>query len=732
MIIKFYRQVLVKKVFLFFIFLASFCVSYAEEIRPTREDRALGFSIKQQLEHYHFNKGIRKINDELSKDAFKLYINSIDLQKRLFIKEDIDEFMKYEQELDNDLSGGNYLLVREVSNRMDNNIAKIEEFVYEMLKGGFDFEKEENFETDPKKIDYCKDFKELESRWRKQLKFECISRYINLVDAKKSKIKIAKEIKEKESKSGNIEKDKKVSAKVEKLDLKKLRSEAREKVTENFKRYLKRLGDMKHKDHFSRFFNAVTATYDPHTNYMDPKVKEDFDINMRKSLEGIGAVLQEENDFTKVVRIVPGSASHRQGDLEAEDLIIRVSQGDTGEEVDITGMSIREVVGYIRGPKGSKVNLTVKKPNNEIKIISIIRDIVKLEGAAVARSTTVEKDNKKFGYIYLPDFYRDFSRATEKNCTTDVMVEIDKLKKENISGLVFDLRNNGGGALEDARKIAGLFIESGPIVQVKNSFGMINVLHDRDRSVIYDGPLVIMVNQFSASASEILAAALQDYERAVVIGSGQTHGKGTVQQILEMKSLPQFGFNFGHIKLTIQKFYRINGGSTQMNGVVPDIDLPYERGYLKSGERFLDHALIWDQIPAQRYRKKKMVNNLKGIISKSAERVKNNKVFQEIHKRYEELKSQYEQTEIALSINSIEQERKQRKASEDAFNKILNSFKEKNEKDEADAKKKKDMSEEEAKAYELQKWVSGIRKDPYVLESINVIQDLLPVQTISK
>jgi carboxyl-terminal processing protease len=730
----------VKKVILGFSVLSLFLVSFAAEVYPTKEDIALGFSIKQQLEHYHFNRHERKIDDDFSKDAFDLYLKAVDRQKRLFIKGDVDIFMEYKDKIDDDLKGGKYELVTKVSLTLENNIDKIKTFIYKMLDTDFDFDKGEKFETDSEKLDYCVDFKALENRWRKQLKFECISRYVNLVDAQKAKLETAKKLKEKKKKDAAVEKeikkeDKPAEEKKPKTT-KELRIEAREKVKKNFDIFFKRLAEMKHKSHYSRYFKAVTATYDPHTNYMDPKSKEDFDIQMKKSLEGIGAVLQEENDFTKVVRIVPGSASYLQGELEAEDLILRVSQGDNGEEVDITGMSIREVVGYIRGPKGTKVNLTVKKPNGEINVISIIRDIVKLEGAAVARSTTLTKGKNNFGYVYLPDFYRDFSGATNKNCTTDVMIEIEKLKKENINGLVFDLRNNGGGALEDARKIAGLFIETGPIVQVKDSFGRIKVLHDRDRQILYDGPLVIMVNQFSASASEILAAALQDYKRAVIIGSGQTHGKGTVQQIIPIKSLPEWGFEFGHIKLTIQKFYRINGGSTQNKGVVPDIDLPYERSFLKSGERFLDHALVWSSIPAQKFRVlKNKILDLNAIVKKSETRVKKDKIFNEIQNRYEALKEQYENTEISLSISAIEKEREERKKTEEDFDKLLKSFRNDDsveKKDSKEKEKKQKLNEEESKKLELKKWVKGIRVDPYILEAVNVLEDLATEKVLSK
>lgn len=714
------------RILYFFTCLALASSLWAVDLTPSKEDKALGFSIKQKLEHYHFNRNQKQVDDTFSKDAFDILLKRVDSQKRFFIQSDIEAFEKHKDKIDDELKTGRYQLPQLIGKKLDHNIEIIESACNQMLQKGFDFKKDELFESDGEKLTYCKTFNELKERWRKQLKFQCIHSYLNYIEKQKTDEEVAQKLKEKDSENDKSTKNKPF---VKKSD-KKLREEAREKLSKNMTLFFKRLKEFKHKDHYSRYFNAVTTTYDPHTTYMDPASKEDFDIHMQKSLEGIGAVLQEDNDYTKVLRIVPGSASYRQGELEAEDIILRVSEGDDGEEVDIRGMRIREVVKYIRGPKGTKVNLTVKKPNNEIKVISIIRDIVKLDDSSVARSTTIEKDKKTYGYVYLPDFYRDFSGKTKKNCTDDVKEEIKKLLKQNISGLVFDLRGNGGGALEDAKQIAGLFIETGPIVQVKDSFGYIKVLNDRDREILYDGPLVIMVNQFSASASEIMAAALQDYKRAVVIGSGQTHGKGTVQQIIPVqhRKIPGWDFDFGHLKLTIQKFYRINGGSTQNKGVQPDINFPYERAFLESGERFLDHSLVWDQIPQLKYKHWNKKLNLDEIKEKSQKRIATNEVFKSVEDRYHVLKAEYEKTKVSLKLTDITKEREDAEKAQKEFQKIFRDLTGEKEKTDEEKKKEKErrktMSEEEIKEEDKAKWVKSKQTDPFIKEAVNILVDL--------
>jgi carboxyl-terminal processing protease len=574
-----------------------------------------------------------------------------------------------------------------------------------------------------------------------------MSRYLNTLESEKASKKAKMEDNSKDKKEiSQEEKEKQIV--IDEIKKKELVQKAKDWVLENsLTKYFKRQRDLSHQDHYSHYFNALTAVYDPHTNYLDPQAKEDFDIRMSKSLEGIGAVLEQNDDFTKVTRIVPGSASHRQGELKAGDVIMRVAQGDEDKEVDLTGMDLREVVGYIRGPKGSKVRLTVKTPNNETKVIPIIRDIVKLEDR-LARSTMLEsKDHQKIGYVYLPDFYRDHKHNTKQNCTDDIKKEVLKLKEQGMQALIFDLRDNGGGFLEDAKSISGLFIKSGPIVQVKSFNGHVNVLHDLDRDIVYDGPMVVLVNQFSASASEILAAALQDYGRAIIVGSGQTHGKGTVQHLvpLNLRMPPPLNREpMGDLKLTIQKFYRVNGGSTQNKGVIPDIILPDERDHLETGERHLDNALPWDSISAQPYYEWKEPLPIDLLKKNSEKRQSQSDIFQAIIERSEKLKEQSEDTQVHLSISQVVKEREQRREENKAYGELIKELKakidkemgveakveNKEEEDSAD-EESKSLTVEEEKAEEYKAWSKNIGYDPHVRESVNILQDFIHTRKIA-
>lgn len=704
------------------------------DLTPNQQDTLLNHLIRQRLTRYHFDRNNRPIDDAFSEDAFQLFLDRVDPQKRLLLKADVDSMMPMMHALDDHFIKGEFHLPAMAHEAVHRNLEKLVPFAKELLSHGFDYDLEEHFETDPDKIEYCQSSEALQNRWRRHLKYQALGSYLNLLDSEESLLRG----------SGNTI--------TEARDL-ELREKARTKTLKQVTTYFKRLEELNHQDHFSRYFNSLTAGFDPHTTYMDPETKEDFNIKMSKSLEGIGAVLQQEDDFTKIVRVVPGSASYRQGDLKAGDVILRVGQGEEGEDIDITGMRLREVVSYIRGEKGTTVRLTVKKSNGDIQLIKIVRDIVKLEDQ-VARSTLLkDSEGTSIGYIYLPDFYRDHRNPREKNCTEDVRQEIRKLKKEGIKGLVFDLRGNGGGFLEDARTISGLFIERGPIVQVKDSFGQVEVHFDHDRRVEYDGPLVIMVDQFSASASEIVAAALQDYGRAVILGSGQTHGKGTVQHLLQLNRMvpaPWQNKNLGDLKLTIQKFYRIDGGSTQHKGVQPDIILPDAKTYMETGERYLDHALEWGKISKQKYRLWSETLPLDRLRSLSEARIKKSEIFEAISQRLSRLQEESDDTVITLSANAMLQERKDNKDEADRYEELLDDLKEKldpiaaaEEKKEREEKKEakekgekvvdnRDKTPEQIKAEEHAKWARNIGFDPYVREAMQILKDMLSLKTVAK
>ena len=378
-----------------------------------------------------------------------------------------------------------------------------------------------------------------------------------------------------------------------------LEKESREMTESSLDDIYEMMGDLDDSDWFSIFLNTMTMQFDPHTNYYAPKEKKRFDQIMAGKLEGIGARLQKKDDYTRVAELISGGPAWRGGELEVGDLILKVAQGDE-EPVDIVGMRLDDAIEYIKGQKGTEVRLTVKKIDGSIEVISIIRDIIELEETFV-KSSVVDIDNRKFGVINLPKFYIDFNERNFRNSATDMEQEIERLKAENVEGLLIDLRNNGGGSLKTAIEISGLFINDGPVVQVKYRGEKPNIRSDKNKKIQWEGPLVVLVNELSASASEIFAAAMQDYNRAVIIGSKQSFGKGTVQNVLPLNNYFKYPKDLGALKMTIQKFYRINGGSTQLEGVVSDIAMPDKYTYFEIGERDEKNPLDWDKIEPAEY-----------------------------------------------------------------------------------------------------------------------------------
>lgn len=709
----------------------------SDKLAPTEHDVLLNHIVRQQLTRLHFDREAHPIDDQFSKDAFQHFIERVDGQKRLLLQSDLKQLKKVEFKIDDHFVKGAFELPAMAAKAVESNIALIEPFVKTSLKAGFNFDREERFETDAEKLKFCENMDELKQRWRLHMKYQCLNHYLTSLETEEAKLELQAKLNKNQTED-SISKEKRVE----------LKRKAHQKTEEQLSSYFKRLKELTHEEHYSRYLNALTAGFDPHTNYMDPETKEDFNIRMSKSLMGIGALLQPEGDFIKVVRIIPGSASYLQGELEAGDIIMRVGQENEEKELDITGMRLREVVNHIRGEKGTTVRLTVKKANGDIAVIPIVRDIVKLESALARSSTLKTKNGKTYGFIHLPDFYRDPKNPSQRNCTADVLNEVNALKKQGIDGLIFDVRSNGGGFLEDARTIAGLFIPRGPIVQVKNTNSQVAVLRDDDNRVDYEGPMVVMVDQYSASASEILAAALQDYGRAVVVGSNQTHGKGTVQFLLDLnREVPRNWKHedLGNLKLTIQKFYRINGGSTQLEGVKPDIVLPDERSFVESGERFLEDTLAWDEIDPVAFRP--WHNNplpISYLKERSQKRIQASEVFRAIKQRGEDLKTRYENTIVTLSQTAITKERKDNAARSELHQELMDQLKEKidpiafaeeqKNKDEAEQREasgnvaktdKKDKTPDEIKAAELNEWRKSIKYDPYVRESMHILDDLI-------
>lgn len=667
-----------------------------------KKEQVLLKAISSSLQTYHYSP--QKLDDEFSQKAYKLYLSRIDYNKRFLLQEDVDRLEKYQEQLDDLIEAGSYEFFELSLELLEQRITEVEGFYQELLEEPFDFEKDESYETDGDKRSYAKTQEERREFWRKTLKYQTLT-----------KLHLKMQLQEDAQAKGDTTLEVKTFEEMEK--------EAREKVKTTYADMFRRLKKVSREDRLSSYLTAITNVYDPHTSYFPPRDKENFDISISGKLEGIGAVLQEKDGYTKVVRIIPGSPSWKQGDLEANDLIIKVAQGDE-EAVDVVDMGLDEVVSLIRGTKGTEVQLTVKKVDGSLMVIPIIRDEVNIE-ETFAKSAVLEKEGQRVGYILLPKFYTDFNDRNGRTCWRDVAQEIEKLQGEKIEGLILDLRNNGGGSLKDVIKMGGLFIKSGPIVQVKTRYTKTNVHSDRDPRVQYDGPFVIMVNQFSASASEILAAAMQDYGRAIIVGT-PTFGKGTVQQFYDLDNslTPQYSEYkpLGALKLTIQKFYRINGGSTQVKGVVPDIIFPDAYQYLEIGEKEYDYHMPWSEIEAAPYVPWKGQLNRSKVVRKSEKRIEKDENFRLVSRGAERMKEESDESKVPLNLTTYRQEEQARK-------KEMKQYEEAEKKDyglhvSGSMVDDKVFETDTIKAEVAEKWFKNIAKDIYVHESFLIINDM--------
>ncbi len=701
-----------------------------------KKERLVGNILKNALETYHYRK--IEINDDISKKAFEQYLKKVDYGKQFLLKNDIKKLESFRYKMDDQMVSADHKLLNKTTDILAKRIKQIEGFRSEIFSKKFDFNKSEKIELDPEKRQFSRNEKQLKEHWRKVFKQSTLTRYLSLVDDQKDDAK-----NKKDKKAKKVKKSKKDKKTAKKLSKKELRKKAHDAIAKKYKRFFTRLMKDDRVDYLEKFFNSIATIYDPHTVYLPPKRKEDFDIDISGSLEGIGAVLQEDGQYIKVVKIVPGGAAWRQKGLEVNDVILMVSQG-SGEAVDLVDMRVDDAVRYIRGKKGTEVRLTVKKADGTRKVVPIIRDVVQI-GASFAKSSVLNfKDsNKKIGYIHVPKFYRDFgSKSDTNNCTADVKMELKNLKKQKVDAVILDLRNNGGGALEDARQMSGLFIPKGPIVQIKNHTGKIDVLEDNDTSVTYGGPLIVMVNRFSASASEILAAAMQDYGRAIIVGGEYSHGKGTVQAVVNLNQGPllsMFGGGMGALKVTIQKFYRVTGASTQYKGVTPDIIIPDPFGYTENREQDLDYSLPWDQVPAKGFVPWKDIDyKLSTLKSRSGKRVVKDKRFKKIRKYVDYLVKKKKDTSVSLKMDDvIAEEINSKKMTEELklddenknlmvthFEKSLLAHEKVTKGDEK--KWKEDFKQRK------EEWVKGLRQDAGLEEAMNIINDILDMTSGKK
>ena len=654
----------------------------------------IGFLLEKQLPVFHVSG--KPFDGKLAGDAFQLYLKQLDFQKRFLLADDVETLRVHVPHIPTDIDQGTLTLPRVAADMLKERIGQAEKMVQDSLAQPISQTNRETLETDPEKLTYAKTLDELRDRWRRIIRGQVIGKFLDL---------------EEEQAKGKVKKDKGT-----------LWREAIEKVGKQNKNFFHRLKQDTLQDHYDRFYNALARAFDPHTNYIPPAGKEQFDISMSGTLEGIGAVLSEEDGFIKVKQIMPGSASARQKRLQAGDTILQVAQG-AEEPVDVTDMRLTDVVRLVRGPKGSEVRLTVKKADSTKEMIPIIRDVVQIEETFVKSMVLDAPDGKKIGYILIPSFYHDFKKEKGggRDSGQDTRREVEKLMTEGVEGIILDLRNNGGGALLDAVSIVDLFTDDGPVVQVKNAGGNERVLRDSEAGTVYAGPLLVMVNKFSASASEIVAAALQDYGRAVIVGDDHTHGKGTVQTVMDMDEMrlfyqPKFD-HLGALKVTIQKFYRINGNSTQYKGVEPDILLPSMVGYVKSGERYLEYSLPWDSVSPVSHEQWQPSPPLDQLRQRSEKRVAHDKAFLAIK---EEAKSAEQRSRDTLIILTVDAMRAQKEAALRSKKKMSEYFRQ--------FRDAEDGEDEPPLQENRDEWMKNVREEPYVREAKRVLLDMITLE----
>ncbi len=686
--------------FLITVIAAASCSFTNKAFENDDKDKLLLDLITYVLEKGHYEP--KNINDDFSANVFEDFIDVVDPTKRYFLEEDILEFEQYKFQIDDQIKNTDISFFNLVYDRLMVRMSEAREVYKEVLSEPFDYRKNESLDIDYKKQTFVDSKSGLKERWRKQLKYATIGTY--------------------DSKLRNEERKEKEEEGYSSKSAAELEQASREATTETLDEFFDFVDDLERKDWFVQYINTIVDEFDPHTYYFPPDDKDKFDISMSGKFEGIGARLQKKPEGARIVEIISGGPVWRDKQLEVGDEILKV--GQAGElPVDIVGMRLDDAIKLIKGPKGTIVDLTVRKVDGSVREVSITRDVVLLE-ESYAKSATVIKNNQKFGLINLPKFYVDFNDYAERNAATDVAKEVDRLKEDGVEGLVLDLRDNGGGSLKTVVEMAGLFIKDGPIVQVRSSGKDKDIYEDKDERIQWDGPLVILVNELSASASEILAAAMQDYKRAIVIGSKQTFGKGTVQNVIPLENIVRSNEHgdLGAIKLTTQKFYRINGGSTQLEGVKSDVVVPDKYSYIDLGERDQSNPLGWDKITPANYKTWDGYIDYEATIESSRKRMALNPQIKLIEENAKWLKKQQEETVVSLNFEDYKKDEKKSKEKSDYFKSLSEydsklTFK--------SLKYEQELFNEDPVLREKRdRWHKNLAKDVYVEEAINVLQDL--------
>ena len=665
------------------------------------KDRLLIDLVSYVLDKLHYNPKI--INDDFSLKVFDDFIEAVDSQKRFFLKSDIQILSEYKLLIDDQINSSDITFFNVTYEILKKRISEVEGFYEVILNQPFDFNINEEINLDYENLSYASNLDELRNLWRKRLKLSTLDAFASKKEINEDKI---------DQEENQLKSDEEIE------------KESRSSIKENLKDFFQFNTELERTDWFSLYINSIVTQYDPHTTYLAPEAKEVFDQNISGKFQGIGARLSKRKQQVEIVEVIIGGPVWRDNLLNVGDIIISVAQSEDEEPTEISLMKLSDATDLIKGEKGTKVYLTVKRVDGGIEQIVVTRDIVELE-ETYAKSSIIKDESSKYGLINLPRFYVDFDDYGERNAATDLKKEILNLKSKGINGLILDLRNNGGGSLKTVVDITGFFIERGPVVQVKSIGGRREILRDNDPSIIWDGPLVVLVNEFSASASEILAAALQDYNRAIILGSNQTYGKGTVQNIIDLNNVisgSTYG-DLGSLKITTDKFYRVNGGSTQLEGVKSDIIFPNRYSYIDIGERDLENPLNWDKIDPARYNSLDKMFNYSKLISNSNERIQNSEFFSLIDEHASWIRSQQDDKTISLEYNTYKNDLDISKSQSDKL-KMIDNFKSPynfqwNFVDELDdSSYNNDMKEIR------DRWIESLQKDIYVNEAMNLLKDL--------
>lgn len=692
-----------------------------KEKNDPEKDKMLIELLTFVIEKGHYEP--KDMDDNFSKGVYKDYINALDPSKRLFLKSDIDEFAQFENLLDDQIKNKDLSFFDLTYNRLMERTKESEKYYKDILDKPFDYNIDEELDTDYEKLPYANNANELKDKWRKQIKLSTLSSLNDKLqyeeDKKNGVLNKKNDSLAVSSEKARLEKAKKDNEAPKSFE--QLEKETRENALKSLNELYGFMKDLNRDDWFAVYLNAIAERFDPHTNYMAPDDKEKFDVSMSGKFFGIGARLQKKNDYTEITELISGGPAWRGKELEAGDIVMKVAQGDK-EPVDIVGMRLDDVVKKIKGPKDTEVRLTVKKADGTIKVITIIRDEVEIE-ETYAKSSVVEKDGKKYGIIYLPKFYINFENKDDRDAAKDVAIEVDRLKSEGVEGIVMDLRDNGGGSLKTVVDIAGLFIEQGPVVQVKTVGKNKEVLSDTDSRIQWDGPLVVMINNFSASASEILAAAIQDYKRGVIIGSKQSYGKGTVQNIYGLNDFIRNNSvgDLGAVKTTTQKFYRIDGGSTQLKGVSSDVAMPDRFSYIEIGERDMENAMPWDKIDPAKYTPWK-IDNYDAVIANSKKRMSQNSQFQLIDDNAKWISKRRDEYVYSLKLDKFKKEQDNLDAEAKKYKPISDY---KNVLQFQSLPNELALMEKDSLFKEKRvRWHESLAKDIYVEEALNVLSDM--------